>query len=146
MSTAPKVFQFQFGTIKRGKEKYRINSICLFQFQFGTIKSRKRRCYGKRWLRFNSNSVRLKATWLRTNRTRKDCFNSNSVRLKVQIPYRFHYLNIWFQFQFGTIKSPAIAKACQSRRCFNSNSVRLKGLPMRVSSLSSAVSIPIRYD
>jgi len=54
------LFQFQYGSIKRFKERYKEKDIQEFQFQYGSIKSLDTGL-GKTIIEyFNSNMVRLK--------------------------------------------------------------------------------------
>ena len=55
-----KLFQFQYGTIKRVKLSIMLLDVQMFQFQYGTIKSVSATSVVNNNASFNSNMVRLK--------------------------------------------------------------------------------------
>ena len=79
-----------------------------FQFQTGSIKRRQHLQFMvKRVLSFNSKLVRLKVWVHRTVCFVCYSFNSKLVRLKVKMIKQRAEVTFMFQFQTGSIKSPA---------------------------------------
>ena len=106
----PKLLEVLMTSFNSNMVRLKVSSYCVgrplkvFQFQYGTIKRPSRYTANKPFRSFNSNMVRLKDNTPEAQMQRFAGFNSNMVRLKAP-KFKEDIIKNLFQFQYGTIKS-----------------------------------------
>ena len=160
-------FQFHYGTVKSRINNDLRDNFRVFQFHYGTVKSPDPALAVKRYLYFNSTTVRLKVAMVAQGPLFRSNFNSTTVRLKEYAVYYDKTREIRFQFHYGTVKRrgrlgirsmtlnfnsttvrlkgiwPSRARLCMPN--FNSTTVRLKGNRCTSNTSGTTISIPLRY-
>ena len=87
---------------------------------------------------FNSNMVRLRGNMILQLVNIDHRFNSNMVRLREKLTWA-GWIEIWFQFQYGAIKSAKPGTQSTGGKSFNSNMVRLRAPELWIYLMSNIV-------